>query len=107
MDKFKQLNLEAYNQAKKAAMLDAFMNFFVQWDLMMSMALIGYVGSIEVSEGRMKVGDITSFLLYMIQLIMNFFMLSGAAGNYFKLAGASKKIVSIMRELPPINTRGG
>lgn len=38
---------------------------------------------------------------------MNFFMLSGAASNYFKLAGASKKIVAIMKDMPTINTRGG
>jgi len=71
------------------------------------MAGIIYMGSELYQINEITVGDISAFLLYMIQLMMNFGILSGVAGNIFKVAGASEKIVNIMQTKQVINTRGG
>lgn len=57
------------------------------------MAMTIYYGSILVREGELTVGDISAFLLYVSNLILNFVILGIVAGNVFKVAGASEKIV--------------
>jgi len=61
------------------------------------MAGIIYYGAVLVSNGDITVGAITSFLLYMIQLIFNFAIIAGVFANIFKMTGASQKIVSMMK----------
>lgn len=45
------------------------------------------------SQGKMQVGTITSFMFYMIMLLMNFGMLSAVFGNVMNMLGASDKVV--------------
>ena len=58
-------------------------------------------------DGRITVGNITAYLLYMIQLILNFLTLGFVFTNLFKLVGASEQVIKIMKQLPKINPRGG
>ena len=50
---------------------------------------------------------ITSFMFYMIMLLMNFGMLSAVFGNVMNMLGASDKVVQLMKYQPQINTTGG
>jgi ABC-type multidrug transport system fused ATPase/permease subunit len=53
------------------------------------MAGIIYYGAYLCSVNEISVGSITSFLLYMIQLIFNFAIIAGVFSNIFKMTGAS------------------
>lgn len=44
-------------------------------------------------QGLITVGVITSFMFYMIMLLMNFGMLAAVFGNAMNMLGASDKIV--------------
>lgn len=70
------------------------------------MAMTIYYGSILVREGELTVGDISAFLLYVSNLILNFVILGIVAGNVFKVAGASEKIVQMMKTPTLIGTGG-
>jgi len=65
------------------------------------------VGSKLIQEGHLSIGSITAFLLYLIQLLMNFMMLTGLLGSVMAVIGASVKIVQIIEHVPLMNVRGG
>lgn len=66
-----------------------------------------YEASVLVIKGKLTVGEITTFLLFMIQLIINFATISFTLAQVFVVVGASKKIVELMQYKSQINTRGG
>lgn len=43
----------------------------------------------------------------MIQLVMNFAIISIIIGNVYKVIGASAKIIIMMQKIPIINSKGG
>jgi ABC-type multidrug transport system fused ATPase/permease subunit len=43
----------------------------------------------------------------MIQLVMNFAVISMVIGNVYKVIGASAKIIIMMQKIPIINSKGG
>jgi len=59
------------------------------------------------SKGEINVGIITSFMFYMIMLLMNFGMLAAVFGNVMNMLGASDKVVQLMKYKAAINTTGG
>jgi len=65
------------------------------------------VGAKLIQEGHLSIGSITAFLLYLIQLLMNFMMLTGLLGSVMAVIGASVKIVQILEHVPLMNVRGG
>ena len=66
--------------------------------LLMWGSVIGilYVGAILVKDGEMSSGNITYFILTLIQLMMNFGILSSVIGAVMRLKGASVKIIQIL-----------
>lgn len=72
-----------------------------------SMTAIIFYASILYERGEIDIGSITSFLFYLIMLLLNFAMLAGVLGNVYSMLGASDKIVDIMQTKPKINTKGG
>lgn len=66
-----------------------------------------YVSNIEYKNGEISIGDISTFLLYMVQLLMNFMILSSVLGAVMAVVGASHKIVKIIEYKPKIKTTGG
>ena len=59
------------------------------------------------SKGELSVGVITSFMFYMIMLLMNFGMLASVFGNAMNMLGASDKVVQLMKYEAAINSTGG
>ena len=72
-----------------------------------SNALVIWYGAQLVEDGEITVGDISAFLLYMIQLVFNFAILGMVIGNVFKIVGASEKIIQMMKIIPIVNAKGG
>jgi ABC-type multidrug transport system fused ATPase/permease subunit len=57
------------------------------------MSAIIFIASLLVQNGTINIGTITSFLFYMVLLLMNFGILAGVFGNMMTIFGASDKIV--------------
>jgi hypothetical protein len=57
------------------------------------MVVIIYVGSLLYKAGRITIGDNTAFMLYMMQLLINFMVLASVLGSVMSVVGASVKIV--------------
>lgn len=85
-----------YSISLKRAVWYAFFLFFVQVFLYGAMAGIIYIASILYQRGDITIGAITSFLFYMVLLLVNFGMVAAVFGNVMAILGASDKIVEIM-----------
>ena len=94
--KFQSHNLLVYDIAKQRAVWYAFFLFFVQVFLYGAMAGIIYIAGILYQRGAISIGAITSFLFYMVLLLVNFGMVASVFGNVMAILGASDKIVEIM-----------
>ena len=84
-----------------------FMTFFSKFAMYNCMGGIMYYGSYLHQNGMISVGNITTFLLYMLQLVINLSIVAFVLGNIFRMFGAAEKIVGYMRYVPGINTTGG
>jgi len=71
------------------------------------MAGIIYIASVLYQRGAISIGAITSFLFYMILLLVNFGMVASVFGNVMAILGASDKIVEIMEHKSQVNSTGG
>ena len=61
-----------------------------------------YVGALLVRDNEISSGNITFFILTLIQLMMNFGILSSVIGAVMRLKGASIKIMKILNRRPKI-----
>ncbi len=57
------------------------------------MSAIIYIAGILYQHNKIDIGTITSFLFYMILLLVNFGIIAGVFGNVMAIFGASDKIV--------------
>jgi ABC-type multidrug transport system fused ATPase/permease subunit len=65
------------------------------------------VSSVVFRRGEITIGNVSTFLLYIVQLLMNFMILSAVLGSVMAVVGASHKIVKIIEYKPKIKTTGG
>jgi len=105
--RYKKMNQEAYEQGKSQAIWNSLFHFFTIFMMNSATAAIIYYGAILHKTGDITVGEITAFLLYMIQMIFNFVIISFVIGNIYKVSGASEKIVQMMKTEVVVNTSGG
>ena len=61
------------------------------------MSGIIYIAAILYKNGKIDIGTITSFLFYMILMLVNFGLIAGVFGNVMAIFGASDKIVRIIQ----------
>ena len=106
-DKFSEKNQSVYKTGSKLSVLIGALIGGIQFMFGFCMGAVVYYSSQLYSEGEISIGDITAFLLFMIQLMMNFAITTGAIGNIYKLFGASEKIFKMMRYQPDVNSTGG
>lgn len=91
IEKFKVKNEKAYEKGAAMALVIGMFTWWITISINSVNAAIIYYGSVLFFDGDITLGGITSFLLYMIQLIFNFMMLAGVVANLVKIAGASQK----------------
>lgn len=107
LSQFQLGNISVYELGRTKGIWYGFFSFTVQVFLYGSMTAIIFYASILYERGEIDIGSITSFLFYLIMLLLNFAMLAGVLGNVYSMLGASDKIVDIMQTKPKINTKGG
>ena len=96
IQKFAVGNKKSYNISVKKTVYSALFALFTQLMLYGSMAAVVYVGSILYQDEKITIGEISSFLFYMIQLTFQFGMVAHTFNNFASIVGATDKIVKIM-----------
>lgn len=91
--KFNEFSYKVYQIGVQKAQWTAFFGFFTQFCLYGAMALVIYIASILYDKDMITIGQITSFLFYMLMILFNFWVLSYVFGNAAQVVGASDKIV--------------
>ena len=105
--KFAAGNMIVYEAGRKKAVYQAIFAFATQVLLYGSMAAVVYIASLLYKKDKITVGEISSFLFYMLMLVFNFAMIAMVFGNVASIVGASDKIVELMKYEPAINCSGG
>lgn len=105
--KFNVGSLNVYKLGLKKAAWSSFFTFFNQFCLYGGMALIVYIAGLLYMKGQMKIGLLTSFLFYLLQILFNFWILTFVFTTAVVVVGSSSKIIEIMESEPGINTSGG
>lgn len=98
---------EVYNMGVKKCALDAFFTMVLTLMIWGVFVLVIILGAYLTIEGKILLGDITSFLLMAMQLMMKFGLLAATFGAVMSTIGASTKIIKIMESIPLVNTDGG
>lgn len=106
-EKFGKGNETTYQWGVQKSKWYGVFSCFVQILLYGSMVGVMAMATWLYSREKINIGFITSFMFYMIMLLMNFGMLAAVFGNVMNMLGASDKIVMLMRYEPEINTTGG
>lgn len=107
IDKFQKFNQAAYDKAITFSIWQGFIFFFTNALLYGSLAAITFAASDLHSKGLISVGDISAFFLYTLLLLQNFMVLAFFFANFMKMAGASQKMIELMKDIPVIQVRGG
>ena len=107
IERFAKGNELVYQMGRKKALYQSIFSFFSMALLFGSMAGIIYVASKLFEDGKITIGEISTFLFYMIQLLFNFAMVSMVFGNVSAVVGASDKLVELMEYEPAVPVRGG
>jgi len=105
--KFRIKNDKAFEKGYSYSIVMGLFTWWITISINSVNAAIIYYGSILYNQNEISLGSITSFLLYMIQLIFNFMMLAGVASNLSKISGAAEKMVEYMKYVPDVTTEGG
>lgn len=82
-----------YDNGKLLAAYSGGFSFFTAAVMQGICGLVTYYGSILFIDGEIGIGGISAFLLYFINLIFNFIVLSFALERVYKVIGAGKKIL--------------
>lgn len=71
------------------------------------MVVIVKIGIYLYSVDMATIGQITSFLFYMLMLLWNFQLTAWAIGSFYSVLGASDKLVEIIKAETLMSTTGG
>lgn len=107
IQKFAMGNKKSYNIGVKKTVYSSLFALFTQLMLYGSMAAVVYVGSILYQDEKITIGEMSSFLFYMIQLTFQFGMVAHTFNNFASIVGATDKIVKIMETVPKVPQKGG
>jgi ABC-type multidrug transport system fused ATPase/permease subunit len=72
-----------------------------------SILCVIYFGAVMVSQNKLELGQLTSFIMYTIYIALSLGEISGLYTQFMTALGASEKIFSILDTIPTIPTRGG
>ena len=107
LNKFMEGNSAVFQLGRLKAIWNGFLQFTVRVYLYGALTAIIYFTAIFYKRGEISLGSISSFLFYLIMLLINVAMIAEVFRNIFSLIGASDKIMEIIQLKPAINTKGG
>jgi len=102
--RFMESNVVVLQAGRKNAIIKAVFAFFTQFMLYSAMAAVVYIASILYQDGKITIGQLSSYLFYMTMLNWNFMMVSWTIGTLANIMGSSDKIVEIVDYVPAIDS---
>jgi len=72
-----------------------------------AIALVLYAGGSFVISGDLTVGQLASFLLYVVFVAASLGMLTSVYGDFMKAVGASGRVFELLEREPAVNYKGG
>ena len=105
--KFYKGNYVVYQAGRTRALYQSGFAFLTQLMLYGSMAAVVYLASVLYQDNEISIGELSTFLFYMMMLVFNFMMASWVLNTLANLMGASDKIVEVMDAPITIESAGG
>lgn len=68
----------------------------MQFIMNLSVVAILWIGGVKVSEGSLKVGELVSFVNYLVQILMSLMMMSMVIMSYARATASSRRIVEVL-----------
>ena len=93
---------KSYQAGAKLSLASGFFNFFIGVATQGAIALVLWYGGKLVHQGHMNVGQLTSFILYALNIAMAFAFLSSLYGDFMKAVGSSIRIFELLDRMPEI-----
>ena len=100
-------NLNVYMAGRKKMIYSSFYALLSTLLLYGSMGAVMFCGVRLYLNGKLSIGDIATFLLYLSQFVFTFAMVSYVFGNVASIIGAADKVCAMMDYEPNIKTTGG
>jgi ATP-binding cassette subfamily B protein len=104
--KFSVSNKKVYEEGKKRALYTGLQSSIVQVSLYLTLAFILLIAKQQYRVGKLKIGAISSFMLYIVSLIFQFWIMSYAFPTLMGVLGSSDRLVSIMNYEVTVRTDG-
>ncbi len=95
MRRFEVGNLEIYEYGKLKTLWYAFFTFFTNLFVYGAMAAIFAIGTALVKEELLTIGQITAFMFYLLQILINFMILAQVLGSVMSVRSSKSKIFPI------------
>jgi len=80
---------------------------FTKVFLFASKGLVVYVASFLYQDGKISIGEITSFLFYFLMLLLNFTITAHGFGSMVGILGSADDLVPLLNVKSSVNTQGG
>lgn len=74
----------------------------MQLVLNMSVVAILWIGGMKVIDGEMKVGELVSFVNYLMQILMSLMMMSFVIMSFARASASSKRILEVLHTEPSL-----
>ena len=97
IEKFLEGNKVVYDVGARKSAAQALLSILTSVILYGSMIGTVYVAKYRYQDGKISLGEITSFIYYLLQLVFNFMLLSFVFTNVAAIMGASDKIAELMQ----------
>lgn len=68
----------------------------MQFIMNLSVVAILWIGGVKVSEGSLKVGELVSFVNYLVQILLSLMMMSMVIMSYARATASSRRIVEVL-----------
>jgi len=93
---------KSYDAGKKLSLASGFFNLGIGILTQGAIVLVLWYGGKLVHDGKMNVGELTSFILYALNVAMAFAFLSSLYGDFMKAVGASVRIFELLDRKPEL-----
>ena len=105
--KYQRSVYDAFKLGRTMAIASGSFMGFIFMMVQFTLAFVLWLGGREVMAGHITIGELTTFLLYVIMVASNFGMLSGVWPAFMTALGASEKVFFLLDRVPEIKFAGG
>lgn len=94
--KFSRDNQKVFEQGKRKALINGLQLVSTTVFLYLTLAAILHVSKRLFVEGKVRIGDVSAFMMYVLQIIWQQRLLLWSTQEIMQLQGASDRVVEIM-----------